>query len=263
MLQHLGSHIELVGSDVNLVFRLTKNSIIQKTGFKAYAAYTQAAVDALDIGGLCGQMTRHTESYEHLGDVAMHVQDMRAVWEREQASVRTVVEPEKALFTIEHDFTMGPSLLWDCLTKPEYRAIVMGSDPLRVSGRSDGRIGPGSVYYCAHGFAPPQTIVDWQPFEQLTLEDKFMGAAILTTLRLKPVGTGTRLIFLCGRSTGSLLGRIVSDLDNRFTKPRSVRKGFRELQALVDKETAEGKIVQSVPAGIAPERVGEPVAESR
>lgn len=73
MLQHLGSHIAMVGSDVNLIHRLTKNSIIEITGFKAYTAYTQAAVDALGIGGMCGQMTPHTESYEHLGDVAMHV----------------------------------------------------------------------------------------------------------------------------------------------------------------------------------------------
>ena len=70
MFQQLGAHVELVGSDVNLIHRLTKNSIIEKTGFKAYAVYTQAAVDALGIEGLCGGMTPHTESYEHLGEVA-------------------------------------------------------------------------------------------------------------------------------------------------------------------------------------------------
>ena len=43
MTQLLGAQTELVGSDVNLVHRLTKNSITEKTGVKAYAVYTQAA----------------------------------------------------------------------------------------------------------------------------------------------------------------------------------------------------------------------------
>ena len=79
MLQQLGSHIEMIGSDVNLIHRLTKNSITDTTGFKAYATYTQGAVDALGIGELCGRFTTHTESYEHLGEVLTYVQDLDQV----------------------------------------------------------------------------------------------------------------------------------------------------------------------------------------
>src|SRR5262245_28147010 len=35
--QKLADHEELVGSDVNLLFRLTKNTVVESTGIKAYA----------------------------------------------------------------------------------------------------------------------------------------------------------------------------------------------------------------------------------
>ena len=262
MLQQLGAHVELVGSDVNLIHRLTKNSIIEKTGFKAYSVYTQAAVDALGIEGMCGGMTPHSESYEHLGDVATHVQDMGAVWDRERERVRSFVAPDDALLVIEHDFPIGQSLLWDCLTKPEYRAIVLGNDPHKV-GRSDGRIGPGSVYYCAHGTSTgTQTIVDWQPLREFTFEDSFLGATARTTLRLTPRVDGTRLSYLCGKSKGNLFGSIVYDLVERLFVPRTVRKGCRELQALIEEEIAEGKVVQPTLVNIPSDNVEQAVEKS-
>ena len=74
ILQDLGSHTQLIGSDINLVHRLTKNSITKKTGLKAYCAYTEAAVEALGIEDLSVTMVSHTESYEHLGEVQTYVQ---------------------------------------------------------------------------------------------------------------------------------------------------------------------------------------------
>lgn len=145
--------------------------------------------------------------------------------------------------------------MWDCLTKPEYRAILIGFDPHKVTGRSDGRIGPGSIYYSAHGVsATPQTIVAWQPFDQFTIEDAFMGAAMLNTLRLKSSGDTMQLTILCGKSKGPILGRIVSDLGTRLFAPRSLRKGCRELRAMIDQEIAEGKIVLSAPTTVEPQR---------
>ena len=52
---------------------------------------------------------------------------MRAVWEREKTTARVVVDPEDALLTIEEDFPVGQPLLWDYVTKPEYRAAISGS----------------------------------------------------------------------------------------------------------------------------------------
>ena len=49
LLQDLGDYTELVGPDVNLVHRLSKNTISDASGLTAYAAYTQGAIDALGL----------------------------------------------------------------------------------------------------------------------------------------------------------------------------------------------------------------------
>ena len=82
-------------------------------------------------------MIPHTESYEHLGEVMTHVQDMHPVWERERTRQRIAVEPEDALLAIEHDFPLKQQVLWDYLTKAENRAILMDIESMRVTGRSE------------------------------------------------------------------------------------------------------------------------------
>ena len=93
VLQDMLTYRELVGSDVNLAHRLLKNHIVETTGITAYAAYSVASVEELGILQLCLAMRPHRESYEHLGEVGLYVQDMHAVWERERERQRVVVEP--------------------------------------------------------------------------------------------------------------------------------------------------------------------------
>ncbi len=170
LIQHLGSHDELVGNDVNLIHRLTKNTITEKTGFKAYAAYTQSAVDDLGIGEMCVDMKHHVENYEHVGSVMTFVQDMDAVWERERNKHRVAVSPEQAILHFEQEFPIGQAQLWEYATKPEMRAILVGSESAEISERSEGRLASGTAYYCAHGNSiSVQTIVEWEPFEQYTV----------------------------------------------------------------------------------------------
>ena len=264
MLQQLGAHVEMVGSDVNLIHRLTKNGITEKTGFKAYATYTQAAVDALDIGELCGRFTTHTESYEHLGEVETYVQDLEQVWQRERSVHRVVVDPDDALSRTEYELPLAPGQAWDYATKPEYRAIVIGSGGGRMTGLSDGRIGVAAVYQCAHGkYVSKHTIVDWQPFEQYTAESTFLGATQLETIRLTPSETGTKVTVSFGKSRGKLVPRVVNDLAFfLFLGPRGVKRGLRRLRDLIEEDIAAGRVAQPNPADIASEEIEQAVAES-
>ena len=264
MLQDLASYTELIGSDVNLVHRLTKNSITEVTGLKGYCVYTQAAVEALGIGDLCGRMVQHEESYEHLGDVSLHVQDMQAVWELARTTARVVVDPKDALITVEEDFPVGQPLLWDYLTKPEYRAAISGSKSAEVTGRTDGRIGVGTAYYCAHGkFVSQQTVVDWQPFEQYTTEmPGWGGVSARCTIRLSRTEKGTRAQLLFGRSRGSLVPRTIDDLFTRLHAPRTITRGLGTVRQAIEEATAAGAIGPQLAAEIPPERVDEAVAES-
>ena len=248
MLQQFGGHVEMVGTDVNLVHRLAKNGITEQTGITAYVAYTRAAVDALGIEEICVAMTPHTETYEHISEVEVLVQDMHPVWRQERSRNPITVDPEDTLFVVSRDFPVGPALMWDYLTELRYRAIFMGSHDASVDGRNDGRLGAGSTYYCAHGkFVFPQMIVDWQPFEQCTLESSsnFPRASSLATHTLTPTDGGARLTVACSRSRGRLFSRLVDEVFNRLFGPRGVRKSCDIIEGIIRKELASGKVAET------------------
>ena len=265
IIEQLGSHTEIVGNDVNLVHRLMKNSITEKTGFKAYTAYTQSAVDALGISELCLRMTPHTESHEHLGEVMTHVQDMHPVWDHKRSETRIAVQPADALLTVEWDFPLGPALMWDYLTTPESRALLMGSESAKVTGRTDGRLGLGTTYVCAHGKSVyPETVVDWQPFEQYTFESTgfLPKTASLCTIWLTPTEDGTRVDFFMGKAHGPFINQFLENLGMRLMQRRYTVKGLQALQDRITQDIAEGNVVQSVPAEIPSDDIEEAIAES-
>jgi len=199
-LVHYGSYVlqptpmyqELVGNDVNLTHRLLKNRITELTGVKAYAAYTEPAVEALGIRDFCIDMSQHTESYEHLGEVLLYIQDLQRVWERERERRRVLVEPAEAWFTVETEIPAPPPLVWDYFTKPEYRKIMMDADAMPVENRLMGRTAPGTVYVCAHGDVRIRpAVLDWRPFEYYTFEtDMPMGTKSLVTVQFSPLDGG-------------------------------------------------------------------------
>jgi hypothetical protein len=205
MIQDLGPYKELIGNDVNLIHRMLKNDVTDSSGIKAYILYTKNAVDALDIPNLAESLHAHIEPDEYIDQIHLYVQDLQPVWDRERDRQHVIVPPAEALFTIEEDFPVNPALLWDYLTKPEYRAILNKADGMEVENLSDGRTGSGSVYICAHGDAKLRhAIVDWQPFEHYTYESEgaVPGTRNYVTVYLHPLEKGTRVIGVCGKSFG-------------------------------------------------------------
>src|SRR3989337_1174214 len=49
IVQHVSGINELVGSDVNLVHRLLKNHVIEATGWRAYALFTESGLQHLGV----------------------------------------------------------------------------------------------------------------------------------------------------------------------------------------------------------------------
>jgi class 3 adenylate cyclase len=198
VLEPLHTYTELVGSDVNVVHRLTKNSVAEGTGITAYVLYTQAAVDALGINEIAKRMVMRTESPQDFGELTTYVQDMHAVWEAEQGRTTRSVKQEESEFMHEIDLPLAKAQLWDVVTRPENVAIINASDTARVEGKKNGRIGVDAAYYCAHGKSVSrQTIVDWQPPDEYThATDLPFNTCVLTTTRLSPIRNGTRLTFL-------------------------------------------------------------------
>ena len=245
-LETLGQHSELVGSDVNLIHRLTKNNIVEKLGYSAYAAYTESAVQQLGLQEFASTLVDHSEQYEHLGNVTTYVQDLHPVWERERAQAEVGVQATDTLVYREFVLPFEPAQLWDHLTKPEYWATMNGSDRTGIANRTGGRTGPGAIYQCARGNTVfNQSIVEWRPFEQFSFESTTPLPKTISpcTIRLEQVDAGTRVTVAYGRTRGPLLSRLVCDVVAKFIVIRGVKKGMRAVMDKLDEEIRSGELV--------------------
>jgi hypothetical protein len=245
-LEPLPAYTELIGTDVNLIHRLTKNSVTKDLGYHAYVLYTQAALENLGIPELFDQLTPHVESYEHIGEVKVFLLDMHPVWETRKHRYHTV-ESEQAVYVLEEEFPIAPALLWEYFTKPEYRAIVLGSDSQRIEEIKEGRITDGSVYICAHGKNKiEQTIVDWHPFEQYTVKTPVPGGGFnYTTTCLTPDEAGTKATLYFGKTQeGPSLIRGLMNYGNRKMVKPTIIEGLDAMKDLIENDINAGKIAR-------------------
>jgi hypothetical protein len=253
-IQDLGDFRELVGHDVNLIHRLMKNSITEKTGLKAYAAYTQAVVDALEMQVLLEDMIPHTESYKDVGEVSIFVQEITTTWEQRKEQMRMVVDEINSVSQRQIDFPLPPSIVWEYITKPEFRNILHNSDTQYVNGQSSGRIGTDAVYICAHGNNEfNQKILDWSPFEEYTTEDQTPLHEVCSrvTYRITPMEQGSRLTILWGPHTGPRLIAKIMDLISPFFIRYIWSKGEDQLVKKIaqDVESGETKLYPKIEFG--------------
>jgi len=248
MVQDLGPFKELIGNDVNLIHRVLKNDVTDSSGIRAYILYTKNAVDALDIPKFTESLHTHIEPDEYVDQIHMYIQDLQPVWDRERDRQQVIVPPAEALFTIEEDFPINPALLWDYLTKPEYRAILNKADGMDVENLSDGRTGSGSVYICAHGDAKLRhAIVDWQPSNYYTYESDGVipGTRNHVTVYLHPSEKGTRVIGVCGKSFGDQTACADNDTFLLENVSQEAQNGCKLLNDRVRGDLDLGIIVQA------------------
>lgn len=112
-IQRISDYDELVGSDINLLHRLLKNSVTEKTGFQAYALYTEAAIRQLGAEAIGETMTRHNEAYEHLGEVEVLVQDMHPVWKKKGSATAVAFPHDRLMWQGEVHINMPRERVWD------------------------------------------------------------------------------------------------------------------------------------------------------
>ncbi len=249
MTQKLGHFTELVGNDINLVHRLAKNQIKEKLGFKAYAAFTQSVMDALGLADFQNSLIPHRETFADVGEVQMYVHDMHKVWERLKDRVRIEVRPEEALMIVKHEFPVPPSILWEYLTKPEYRVILLGASKLELRNQAQGRTGINTTFYCYHGnMETRQLVLDWRPFEQFTTEDSNpFGTTSTITHKLEPTRDGTCLIGLFGKPRGARIRVMLFKLLAKFVFAPQAAKAMVPLRQRIEQDLADGTIFVSPP----------------
>ena len=84
LLQQVAGIRDLMGTDVNLIHRLSKNRVAESTGWKGYVLFTDPVMERMQFRR--DQLFKRCESYEHLGDVDIYCMDMHARYEEMKAS---------------------------------------------------------------------------------------------------------------------------------------------------------------------------------
>jgi uncharacterized protein YndB with AHSA1/START domain len=192
---------ELVGSDVVVVHRLLKNSVLDAHGLSGYALLTDACVQAVGASGL----TPHRERYEDVGEIMCGVIDLQARWVAEQREARNVVGREDARFLFEADVDVPQHEVWSAMTDPR-RGLRwrVGVDDIKERNPPGGR-GVGTVTHCVHGGTTiEQEIVDWFEPHHYTYRERNPIGECLWTVSLAPrnAGAGTHVEWRIALSGG-------------------------------------------------------------
>ena len=74
IIQQVAGIKDLLGTDVNLIHRLTKNHVAEATGWRGYALFTTQGLEHMQTDK--ASFVQQSESYEHLGAVETYVMDM-------------------------------------------------------------------------------------------------------------------------------------------------------------------------------------------
>jgi len=251
VLQKIGDHDELLGTDVNLIHRLLKNSVTADTGIRAYLLCTDAAVEALGFEDPGSSMIHHIETVADLGEAAMWVTDMQPVYEARATHDRFVFGPGEVVGTIEVDSVLSPQVVWDYLSDPVFRKLLLGSDRMEITDRKAGRIGPGSTYQCFHGDSvSPQVVLEWEPFDrmvvEMALELPVGSSSMVIDYQLTPIDGGTHFTSTMGRLAGSGLRRVLWRSFIRAGKMMAQR------QLVKFRDRIEEDFAQRKPAGDSP-----------
>jgi hypothetical protein len=182
---------ELVGSDVNLIHRLTKNHVTEATGWRAYMMFTEQCLMriGLDLPDAHVQM----EAYEHLGEIKTFNVDLHPRYKEISESRRILLDEKDADLVFQIDFLTPPSVTWEWIHNPEKRNMWNGGHVIWSAGdRPQGRPGVGSSNHCAHGKSvSTEVMVDWHPFEYYTAHSFANGKHAFTeTMRFEALPDG-------------------------------------------------------------------------
>jgi uncharacterized protein YndB with AHSA1/START domain len=214
-LQTIGSHVQLVGSDVNLLHRLLKNTVTSATGIRAYVLCTDVADRELRIGGATAGMVAHREPVADFGEVDVWIKDMHPVYAATQEGELQAYTDDEIIGSVEVRIDLPPEVVWEYLNHSEFRNRLIGSDSFTVTDGRNGRVGQGSVYQCYHGDrAVVQLVLDWRPFERVLIDQTLplpgVPGHVLMDFRMAADGDGTNLSQVMARPSGPLLKRIAA-----------------------------------------------------
>jgi hypothetical protein len=180
----------MVGSDVNLIHRLSKNHVTEATGWRAYLMITESCLAHLDLK-LEG-VHEEVEAYEHLGEIKTINIDLHRRYDEIKEARRVVIDAQEADLQFSVDFPTPPPLTWEWLQDPNRRNSWNADVHWYRGDRPNGRAGSGASNHCAHGkTVSTEVTVDWRPFDYATIDSFENGKKRFSeTFRLEALPDG-------------------------------------------------------------------------
>ncbi len=173
----IAGRAELVGRDVILVHRLLKNEVERRTGIRDYVAYTDRATRELELDPEVLGWRRERETYDDLGEIAIHVDDLSARWQSESSAPRHLI-PDSEGATVVWELPAPPPVVWEHLSHPEKAVRFMADAASQVS--PGGARGRGTATHCVHGpHSYDLEVLDWIPYELQSMRFKTRGLTFL------------------------------------------------------------------------------------
>lgn len=194
ILQQIRDIREMVGSDVNLIHRLSKNHVSEATGWRAYLMITEPCLEHLNLK--LEDTFEQMESYEHLGEIKTINIDLHRRYEELSEQRHQFLTEKDAHLYFTVNFPTPPPLTWEWLQDPGRRNLWGGGVHWSNGDRPKGRAGAGASNHCAHGkTVSTEVTVDWRPFDYSTVDSYENGKKMFSeTIRLEPLPDGGTLV---------------------------------------------------------------------
>ncbi len=188
VVQEIAGTSELVGSDVIVVHRLLKNTIDSA----AYAFISDACVAVAGLDPAALGMERHTEAYDHIGEIGGWVHRLEPAWEEYRVRQQVYIGEDEAMLSYSTFVAAPAEVVWEFISSPtrraEWGAGLDRIDQLDPSGRRR----PGTLNHCVHGAGMIlQEFIDWRPPRYFTSRATVPGGlVVISTHEVEPVEGG-------------------------------------------------------------------------
>jgi hypothetical protein len=245
--QRVAGREELLGSDVIVVHRLLKNKVVEATGIDAYALFSQACVDAMDVDVAALGMQSMSETYDHIGTVPVWAHDLEQRWAEEESRTRVIVDGRTSFKEIFIPTMAPPQVTWEFVTAPGRRVLwqigVTGVEVIATGNRR----GVGATNHCLHGAeVSVEELLDWRPYDYFTFRNTIptpMGVVrLLETTEFEPTPDGTIIRWRWGApktaKERALMQQMESFLDQAMTASAALLT--EQLDAELERRRLEG-----------------------
>lgn len=245
-IQRIGGGEEIIGAQVNKVFRLVKNDIRQRLGFAAYIAFSSDALAALDLAEFSKGLAWIDQTVDDFDTVRLGVLDMHPIWEERKYENPLTMSDSDVILTFTRDIEAPVGIVWDHLTDPATRSRLFLSYPGGVDMGTDGKMGVGGTYICAHGkYRVPHRIIEWIPLTQYTFESENPHFRHIWQVRLTNLGHGTRLDIAVGKLDAMApIKNLLKPAYRRYTR-KATLQGLDEFATSVEANVAHDDVPPS------------------